>query len=184
SQRRRLSVQKFRGRSFRGGFHDYIIRRGGLEVFPRLVASEHRGEHSAGQISSGIAELDALLGGGLERGSSTLVTGAAGTAKSTLAAIFACAVAERGERAALFLFDESAQTLSTRMRSLGMSLDRHVDEGRILIRQVDPAELSPGQFAHLVREAATTQQCTLLVVDSLNGYLHAMPQEAFLIMQL
>lgn len=184
AQRRRLSVQKFRGRAFRGGFHDYVIRRGGLEIFPRLVASEHRSEHSFGQIASGIAELDALLGGGLERGSSTLVTGAAGTAKSTLAALFARAVAERGENAALFLFDESIQMLTARMRSLGMSLDRYVDEGRILLRQVDPAELSPGEFAHLVREAATTQQCSVLVVDSLNGYLHAMPQEEFLIMQL
>lgn len=184
AQRRRLSILKLRGRQFRGGFHDYVIRRGGLDIFPRLVAAEHRGEHAEGQIASGIAELDALLGGGLERGSSTLITGAAGTAKSTLAAVFARAVAERGERAALFLFDEAAQTLASRMRALDMPLDRHLDEGRILVRQVDPAELSPGEFAHLVRQAVSDASASLVVVDSLNGYLHSMPDEAFLVVQL
>ncbi len=184
NQRRRLSVLKLRGRQFRSGYHDYDIRRGGIVVYPRLIAAEHRANHDGGQIASGVAELDALMGGGIERGSSTLITGAAGTAKSTLAALFARTVAQNGEHAALFLFDEATQTLLARMRSLGLSLDEHVESGRIHIRQVDPAELSPGEFADSVRQAVLERGVSLVVVDSLNGYLHAMPEEDYLVVQL
>ena len=183
-QRRRLSVLKYRGKEFRGGYHDYIIKRGGLQVFPRLIASEHKPGHTQERLASGIAELDDLLGGGLDRGTSTLITGAAGTGKSSIAALFAYAAAERGDCAALFIFDESERTLVSRMRALGVDLQKHIDGGRIVVRQVDPAELSPGEFSHAVRTAATRDKCSVLIVDSLNGYMHSMPSERFLIVQL
>jgi circadian clock protein KaiC len=183
-QRRRLSVLKYRGRDFRGGYHDYVIRRGGLDVFPRLVAAEHRTSPATGRLTSDVPELDRLLGGGLDRGTSTLITGAAGTGKSSLAALFVNAVAERGENAAMFLFDESQHTLIARMLALGIDLQKHVDAGRVLIRQVDPAEWSPGEFTNAVRLAVNEHKSAVLVVDSLNGYLQSMPQERFLIIQL
>jgi circadian clock protein KaiC len=182
--RRRLSVTKFRGSDFRGGYHDYAIRRGGLDVFPRLVASEHRHESSRTRLSSGIAGLDSLMGGGLERGTSTLLMGASGTGKSSIAALFATQAAARGERAALFIFDESAHTLLSRMTGLGVDLRKFVDDGRISVTQVDPAELSPGEFAHAIRRAITQDSTTILVIDSLNGYLNSMPDEKFLVVQL
>ena len=182
--RRRLSVTKYRGSDFRGGYHDYAIRRGGLQVFPRLVAAEHR-EHAAHErFGSGLAELDQLTGGGLERGTSTLIVGAAGSGKSTIAALHAHTAAQRGEHAALFLFDESVDTLLSRMAGLGVSLEPHLRAGRIRIREVDPAELSPGEFVHLVREAVGEHKARMVVIDSLNGYLNAMPDERFLIAQL
>lgn len=184
AERRRLIVLKYRGVSFRGGFHDYTIRRGGLEVFPRLVASEHRSSPPVEKLASGIAEMDTLLGGGIERGTSTLIVGAAGTGKSTLAAQFVAAAAARGQRSALFIFDESLSTLLSRTRGLGIDLARHVDEGRVTVQQVDPAELSPGELAHAIRRAVQDQGATIVVIDSLNGYLNAMPEERFLIIQL
>jgi circadian clock protein KaiC len=183
-QRRRLSVLKYRGRDFRGGYHDYIIKRGGLEVFPRLVAAEHPADYPQERLMSGLAELDELIGGGLDRGTSTLITGAAGTGKSSIAAMFACAAADRGESATLFIFDESRKTLIARMLSLGFDMRGHVDAGRINIRQVDPGEWSPGEFAHAVRLAVTQNQSSIVIIDSLNGYLHSMPHERFLIIQL
>ncbi|MGE0314727.1 MAG: ATPase domain-containing protein [Lautropia sp.] len=183
-QRRRLRVLKYRGRAFRGGFHDYVIRRGGLSVFPRLVAAEHRAASRRAQLGSGLPALDALLGGGLEHGSSTLVMGAAGTGKSSLAALFANAAATRGGRAILFLFDEQPQSLVARMASLGVDLSPHVASGAIVLRPVDPAELSPGELSHEIREAVTVGGCSVVVIDSLNGYLHAMPNERFLVVQL
>ncbi len=182
--RRRLSVSKFRGRQFRAGYHDYAIRRGGLEVYPRLVAAEHRRESSRERMESGLAGLDKLIGGGLERGTSTLVQGAAGTGKSTIAALFCTQAAERGEHSALFIFDESANTLFSRLDGLGIPLRKHVDAGRVLVQQVDPAELSPGEFVHAIRRAVGTHKARIVVIDSLNGYLNAMPDEKFLIVQL
>jgi circadian clock protein KaiC len=183
-QRRRLCVLKYRGSDFRGGFHDYVIRRGGLEVFPRLVAAEHQSAPPRQRLTSGVAELDQLLGGGLDRGSSTLITGAAGTGKSSMAALFAYAAAEDGETATLFLFDENRATLVRRMQALGLDLREHLAQGRIVIQQVDPAEWSPGEFSNAVRLAVTRNRSALVIVDSINGYLHSMPQERFLIIQL
>jgi circadian clock protein KaiC len=184
TQRRRLSVLKYRGHDFRGGYHDYLIRRGGLKVFPRLVAAEHRTTPERGIIASGLAGLDDLLGGGLDRGSSTLITGAAGTGKSSLAGLFAHAAAERGECATLLLFDENQRTLLTRMRLLGVDMQAHVEAGRIRIHQIDPAEWSPGEFTNAIKVATVEDRSTLVVIDSLNGYLHSMPNERFLIIQL
>jgi circadian clock protein KaiC len=182
--RRRLIVTKYRGQSYRDGFHDYKIVRGGLQVFPRLVAAEHNPSLQQVKVSSGLPALDQLLGGGIERGTSTLIVGAPGTGKSSLAAQFAVAAARRGEHAALFVFDESIATLRTRCRGLGMELGPHLDSGMLTVRQVDPAELSPGEFVHELREAVTARGASVIVIDSLNGYLNAMPDERFLIVQL
>jgi circadian clock protein KaiC len=184
SEHRRVRVVKYRGVKFRGGYHDFVIRRGGLEVFPRLVAAEHRQPGTRTKLCSGIAELDKLLGGGLEEGTSTLVVGPAGTGKSTLAAHFACAAAARGQRAALFVFDESPDTLLLRCSSLGINLAGHIETGQISLQQIDPAELTPGEFTHAIRTAVEGQQAKVVVIDSLNGYLNAMPQERYLTIQL
>jgi circadian clock protein KaiC len=184
STRRRLIVTKYRGQSFRDGFHDYKIVRGGLQVFPRLVAAEHTPPLHQTKMSSGLPALDDLLGGGLERGTSTLLAGAPGTGKSSLAVQFALAAARRGESAAMFIFDESIATLRTRCKGMGMDIEPHLDSGRIRVRQVDPAELSPGEFVHEIRQAVIRQKATVVVIDSLNGYLNAMPDERFLIVQL
>jgi circadian clock protein KaiC len=184
AERRRLSVSKFRGARFRGGYHDFIIQRGGIQVFPRLVANEHPGTPPKGRLESAITELDALVGGGIERGTSTLIIGAAGTGKSTIAAQFVFAAAERGQTAALYLFDESRNTLLTRCSGLGIDLKKHVENGRVAIRQIDPAELSPGELVQGIRRAADEQAVAIVVIDSLNGYLNAMPGEKFLIIQL
>jgi circadian clock protein KaiC len=184
AERRRLLVVKFRGVGFRGGYHDYVIRTGGLVVFPRLVAHEHRVNPERTRLPGGITELDTLLGGGVERGTSTLIVGAAGAGKSSLATQFVVAAAERGERSALFIFDESINTLLVRSEGLNMSLRKHVENGTIRIQQVDPAELSPGEFAHAIRSAVAEHQAALVVIDSLNGYLNAMPEERFLVIQL
>ena len=184
SERRRMMVLKYRGMSFRGGYHDYLIRRGGLEVFPRLVASESQVLRSKkGRIKSGIPELDTLMGGGLDRGTSTLVVGAPGTGKSSLATFFAKSAADGGEKAALFIFDESATTLRNRAAGLGLNIDKQVEAGSITIQAIDPAELSPGELAHAIKRAVENG-ATVVVIDSLNGYLNAMPEERFLIIQL
>jgi circadian clock protein KaiC len=184
SERRRLSVLKLRGASFRGGYHDFTVRRGGLEVFPRLVASEHRQDVSEGRIASGVSELDTLLGDGIELGTSTLIVGAAGTGKSTLATQFVASAAGRGQHAAMFIFDEASHTLLSRASGVGIDLAAHVDAGRVTLQQVDPAELSPGEFAHAIRQAVERHRASIVVIDSLNGYLNAMPEERFLIVQL
>jgi circadian clock protein KaiC len=184
AERRRLIVLKYRGVRFRGGYHDYVIKRGGLHVYPRLIASEHHRPVSSEKLGSGIAELDKLLGGGLERGTSTLIVGAAGTGKSSLAAQFVAAAADRGQNSALFIFDESIHTLTTRADGLGIGLRKHVDAGAVTIQQVDPAELSPGEFAHAICRAVEQHQAKVIVIDSLNGYLNSMPEERFLIIQL
>jgi circadian clock protein KaiC len=183
AERRRLRIVKYRGVQFRGGFHDYVIRRGGIEVFPRLVAAEHRVQVERRRIKSDIPELDVLLGGGLEEGTSTLIVGAAGTGKSTLAAQFVVAAARRGAHAALFAFDENAQTLLLRCGALGIDLAAQLDAGVVTLQQVDPAELTPGELTHSVRRAVDAG-AKLIVIDSLNGYLNAMPEERFLTIQL
>jgi circadian clock protein KaiC len=184
ADRRRLRVVKYRGRNFRGGYHDYLIRRGGMMIYPRLVAAEHRRNVAGGKVSSDIPELDSLMGGGLERGTSTLIVGAAGTGKSTIAAQFSCAAARRGQHAALFIFDESKETLVTRAAALGIELQSHIDSGAITILPVDPAELSPGELMHQIRTEVEQHEAAVIVIDSLNGYLNAMPGERFLIIQL
>jgi circadian clock protein KaiC len=184
TDRRRLRVIKYRGTAFRGGFHDYLIRRGGLEVFPRLVAAEHRRSPDGQKLPSGIEELDGLLGGGVETGTSTLIVGAPGTGKSSLASQFVAAAAERGKRAAMFIFDESLQTLLSRSAGLGADLQKHLNTGRLTIQPIDPAELSPGEFAHAIRKAVEQDRAGVVVIDSLNGYMNAMPDERFLVIQL
>jgi circadian clock protein KaiC len=182
-ERRRLRVVKYRGVKFRGGYHDYVIEKGGLRVFPRLVAAEHRMASTRRKFASEIPALDALLGGGLEEGTSTLVVGAAGTGKSTLSAQFVVAAAKRGERAALFEFDESLQTLVTRCGALGLGIAAHVESGAVTLQQIDPAELTPGEFTDSLRRAVD-RGAKIIVIDSLNGYLNAMHGERFLSVQL
>jgi circadian clock protein KaiC len=178
--RRRLRVSKLRGVRFQDGYHDFSIVRGGLVICPRLVAAEHRAPFVREAVSGGVPDLDALLGGGLDRGTSTLVLGAAGVGKSSLALQFALAAAGRDERAALYTFDEGAGTLFARAAGLGLDLRAQADAGRVHVRQIDPAEMSPGEFAHLVRKAVEDRQVRLVVLDSLNGYLNAMPEDRFL----
>jgi circadian clock protein KaiC len=173
-------VVKHRATRYRGGFHDFAIRREGLIVFPRVVAAEERHPTSREELSTGLKGLDALLGGGLERGTSTLISGAAGSGKSTIALQVASAAVARGERAAMFLFDESPTTLLTRARGLGIAAGSE----RLAIRQVDPAELSPGEFAIETLAEARRAGTSIVVIDSLNGYLNAMPEERFLVTQL
>lgn len=184
TMRRRLEISKMRARPFREGFHDYMIRRGGLEIFPRLVAAEHGNEFLRENCESGLAPLDAILGGGLPRGTSTLVIGAAGTGKTSLSTQFAWTAAQRGEPSILFLFDESPDTFLERSAGLGMDLEPMIRSGKMTLRRVDPAELSPGEFAHSVRRAVDEDHCRLVVIDSLNGYLNAMPNEKFLALHL
>jgi circadian clock protein KaiC len=184
AERRRLRVLKMRGRAFRGGFHDFMIRTGGLEVFPRLVAAEHHRPFDAEPLASGVASLDQLTGGGLHRGTSALLMGPAGSGKSTLAAQYAVAAAERGERAIMFVFDESVATLVMRTQGLGIPLKQHMEGGRIRVQQVDPGELSPGELVHAIRRAVENDAARVVVIDSLNGYLNAMPEERFLTIQL
>jgi circadian clock protein KaiC len=184
SERRRLRVVKYRSVNFRGGYHDYVIRTGGLVVYPRLVAAEHRMFTSRGKLASGIGEMDTLLGGGIEEGTSTLIVGAAGTGKSTLASQFVAAAAARGDRSAVFLFDESPQTLLTRCDQLSIGLSRAVTDGLVSLQQVDPAELTPGELSHAIRVAVEERGVKIVVIDSLNGFLNAMPEERFLTIQL
>jgi circadian clock protein KaiC len=184
SERRRLRVVKYRGVKFRTGYHDFVLQTGGLEVFPRLVAAEHRQFSTREKLASDIPALDALLGGGLEEGTSTLVVGAAGTGKSTLSAQFAAAAARRGQKSAMFIFDESPQTLLSRCEELKIELRAHVESGSILLRQIDPAELTPGELIHFIRKAVEVDGAKVVVIDSLNGYINAMPEERFLTIQL
>jgi circadian clock protein KaiC len=183
-KRRRLEIIKLRGSSFREGFHDYSIRKGGLEVYPRLVAAEHRPGFKQERLSSEIKELDALWGGGIDRGTSTLILGPAGCGKSTIAAVYAIAAATRGEHSTIYLFDEGAETILARLASLGMDAASQIKAGRLALEQIDPAELSPGEFVARVRQRARDGKSRVLVIDSLNGFLNAMPGEKFLAVQL
>jgi circadian clock protein KaiC len=183
-ERRRLRVVKYRAQGYRGGYHDFSIRAGGAQVFPRLVAAEHHKTFVRNKISSGIAALDGLLGGGLEQGSSTLLLGPAGSGKSSLALQFVSETVRRGDNAALFIFDEELGLLFERAKPLGFDLKAMRDSGRLSIVQLDAAELSPGEFAHRVRQGVQEAHAKTVVIDSLNGYQAAMPQENSLILHM
>ena len=182
--RRRLQLVKIRGLNFRDGYHDFNVLTGGIVVYPRLIAADHSTIVTREQIATGIPTLDKMLGGGLDRGTSTLLMGPAGSGKSALAAQQVYAAAGRGERSAMFLFEESLGSVLARSESLGMPLEPLVNKGLVIIRQVDPAQLQPGEFAHLVREAVEEKGARVLVIDSLNGYLNAVPEERFLLLHL
>ena len=184
AERRRVRILKYRGRKFRGGFHDFSIRTGRLEVYPRLVSAEHRAEFSRDRMTSGVAGLDGLLGGGLERGSSCLVLGPAGTGKSLVTLYFIVSAIARGEKAALFAFDEELGLLFDRTLAMGIDLRALVEGGHLIVQQVDAAELSPGEFTAQVRECVTTRGIKTVVIDSLNGYQAAMPEEGFLLLHM
>ena len=182
--RRRLQIQKLRGVDFIAGYHDFVLRRGGLEIYPRMIAAGRYQDFVGQPVPSNIADMDALLHGGPLRGTSTLITGPAGTGKTTLALQYVTAACARGERCAVYEFDERIGTLLKRAESMGMPLHRYIDEGLLVVHQIDPAELSPGEFAWRVRRDVDENDCRLLVMDSLNGYLAAMPQEQHLILQM
>lgn len=182
--RRSLEVVKLRGVSFRGGFHDFIIQHGGLRVFPRLAGGEARVFHDANVIKSGIAEVDSLVGGGLERGTATMIMGPAGVGKSSLALQFATAAAEAGERIAFFIFEEHRSVFLKRAASLGFNLPPLLESGQFAVHQIDPAEMSAGEFAYAVRTAVEEEKGSVVVIDSLNGYFNSMPEEHFLTLHL
>lgn len=184
AERRRLRVMKYRGTSYRGGFHDFVIRKGGVIVFPRLVASEHRTVFDRKQLVTGTSQLDALLGGGIEAGSSTLLLGPAGSGKSLLVLHFAMAAIARGERAALFIFDEELGLLFDRAKGMGLDLQTPFEQGKLFIEQQDAAELSPGEFSHKVRHILSSEKIKTVVIDSLNGFQSAMPEENFLVLHM
>ena len=183
-ERRRMRVIKYRGRRFRGGFHDFVIDTGGVRAFPRLVSSEHKTDFVRDVLKSDSEELDALLGGGVERGSSVLVLGPAGTGKSLLVLTFVAAAIARGERAAMFVFDEEMGLLFNRAKGLGIDMQKMVDTGNLIIEQVDAAELSPGEFSQRVRNCVERHKARTIIIDSLNGYQAAMPEENALILHM
>jgi circadian clock protein KaiC len=183
-ERRRLRIVKCRGQNFRGGYHDYIIRSGGIDVFPRLVAAQHRTGFAGKLLQSGIPEIDHLLGGGVTTGSSTLLVGPAGTGKSLLSLHYLSAAVERGERGALFVFDEELGLLISRAKGLGIDLEAMQKSKRLFIEQMDAAELSPGEFSHRVRDSVDRENIRTVVIDSLNGYQASMPEEQYVILHL
>ncbi|KKW91493.1 MULTISPECIES: ATPase domain-containing protein [Sphingobium] len=183
-ERRRLRVIKYRGRSVRGGFHDFVIGRGGVRVFPRLVSAEHKSSFVRDILKSDSDELDALLGGGIDRGSSVLVLGPAGTGKSLLTLIFASAAVARGEKAAMFVFDEEIGLLFNRAKGLGIDMQAMTDGGSLTVEQVDAAELSPGEFSQRVRHCVERHGVRTVIIDSLNGYQSAMPEENALVLHM
>lgn len=182
--RRELEIVKYRGSDFASGFHDFVIRTGGIRVFPRLVASDHMTDFAREMIPSGVRTLDSLLGGGIERGTSTLLMGPPGCGKSTIAMQYAAAAAERGDHAVAFAFDETKAALLARSTGLGLRIVEGTGAGQIMIRQIDPVEISPGEFAHVVRASVEENHARVVVIDSLNGYLNAMPHSNYLTAQL
>src|SRR6201997_4323287 len=184
AERRRLSVVKMRGKKYRGGYHDFTIQTGGLAIYPRLVAAEHHKAFLGEVTSTGSSELDALLGGGIERGTSLLLIGGAGVGKSSIALTYAMAAAARGEEVVIFAFDEGLGTVFARAAGLGLPLQAHVASGQIKVQQIDPAEMSPGEFAHQVRHGVEHDGYRVVIIDSLNGYMNAMPEERFLVLQM
>ncbi len=183
-ERRRIQISKLRGLRFRGGWHDYTIETGGLRVFPRLIAAEHGDEAEAEQIASGLPRLDAMFGGGLDRGTTTLLLGPSGCGKSSIATRFVVAAAARGERAAMYVFDERPATLFARSAGLHMGLREHAAAGRVDVQGVDVAELTPGEFTQRVRHAVERDGVRMVVIDSLAGYMQAMPGTHALILHL
>ncbi|MFX0541514.1 ATPase domain-containing protein [Roseovarius sp. S4756] len=184
SERRRLRIVKMRGLKYHGGYHDFSIERGGICVYPRLIAAEHHRSFSTDPVTTGLAELDALLGEGLFPGTNTLLVGPAGVGKTTTAVRCMIAALKRGQKAHFFLFDERLSTLMIRSKALNMDLQPFIDDGLLVIRQIDPAELSPGEFASAVRSAVEEDDVGVVVIDSLNAYLHAMPSDNFLVLQM
>jgi len=183
-KRRRMEIHKLRGSRFREGYHDYSIETGGVAVYPRLIASEHVPGFVRQAVSSGLRELDDLFRGGVDTGTSTLLMGPAGCGKSTVALRYAYSAAERGEKAMIFTFDEALATLLERAKGLGMDVNRHRSSGMLEIEQIDPAEVSPGEFVSRIRRIVEEEKLKVLMIDSLNGFLNAMPHEQFLSMQL
>lgn len=181
--RRYLSITKLRGIKYREGNHDYVITKGGLRVFPRLIAAHHHADFEQAIMSSSNQELDTLTGGGLHAGTSNLIIGPAGTGKSTIAAMFAHAAAGRGEKVSYYTFDEGMHILRNRTRELALNMDGYIDKGLINLRQLDPGQISPGELAYDIR-AAVEKETKVIVLDSLNGYVSAMPSEEFLYLHL
>lgn len=185
ASRRRLQVVKLRGVEYRGGYHDFNIARGGLVVYPRLIAAKYRsGSEAEGEMSSGVPEIDTLLGGGLSRGSSSIISGPAGVGKSALATQYAVHAATNGHHVAMFVFDETLKSLFARSASLGIPLREVVDAKKLVVQQIDPAEIPPGQFAHILRRCVEKNDSSMIVIDGLNGFLNAMPEERFLTLHL
>jgi circadian clock protein KaiC len=183
-KRRRMQITKLRGSAFREGYHDYNIKRGGVAIYPRLVAAEHKPGFPDDKVTSQIHELDMLFGGGIHRGTSTLAYGPAGSGKSTICANYAIEAAQRGEAATVYLFEEGIRTLVSRLARLGMDPETHIRSGLLRIEQIDPAEMSPGEFVSRVREDVSSRNCRLVVIDSLNGFMNSMPGEQYLPIQL
>jgi len=183
-ERRRVNIIKMRGIRFRGGYHDYALDTGGITMFPRLVAAEHASDFTSMVHSSGSEGLDVLLGGGLMRGTNTLIVGPSGIGKTTLSTRCLLSALERGEHASFYLFDEGLGTFFARNRAFGMELRGYLDKGQLRIHHIDPAELSPGDFAQMLRDAVELSRVQFIVIDSLNAYLQAMPGEQYLILQM
>ena len=183
-ERRRLRIIKYRGQGFRGGFHDFVIEAGGVRIFPRLISAEHKTDFERNSIPTGLTELDQLLGGGFERGASTLILGPAGTGKSLMTLSFIAAAIKRGENAAMFVFDEELGLLFSRALGLGIDLQAMVDTKRLVIEQVDAAQLTPGEFSQRVRACVQKHDAKTVVIDSINGYQAAMPEEQALILHM
>jgi circadian clock protein KaiC len=184
AERRRLRVIKMRGTAFRGGNHDFVIRKGGIEAFPRLNASEHASDFDSDRVTSGVAELDHLLGGGIDRGTSTLIIGPSGSGKSSISLGYVSAALERGERVLIASFDETTHIFLKRAAGIGFDLEPHVRSGLLRVEQINPAELSPGQLSHCVRDAVERQNAKFVVFDSLTGYLNAMPEDQYLVLHM
>ncbi|MBA3676571.1 MAG: AAA family ATPase [Sphingosinicella sp.] len=184
SERRRLRVVKMRGVKYRGGYHDFVIETGGVAVFPRLIAAEHHTQFTEELASTGLDRLDQMLGGGLAAGTNALFNGPSGVGKTSTALKCALSAIDRGEKASYFLFDEGKATLLSRARSMGMDLGPHIESGMLNVMQIDPAELSPGEFASWVRCAVEDQGVKFIVIDSLNAFLQAMPGEKYLVLQM
>ena len=183
-ERRRLRIIKYRGQNYRGGFHDFVIDTGGVRVFPRLVSAEHRGDFDRQVLATESKALNSLLGGGVERGSSVLILGPAGTGKSLLALTFVVGAINRGEKAAMFVFDEELGLLFERAKGLGIDLQPMIDKDQLVIEQVDAAELTPGELSARVRHCVEENEARTVVIDSLNGYQAAMPGEQALILHM
>jgi circadian clock protein KaiC len=182
--RREMQILKFRGSDFASGFHDFAVRKGGLTVFPRLAAGLHTDSNGRQFIESRVTDLDALMGGGIERGTSTLLIGPPGSGKSSIALQYAIAAAASGDHGAIFAFEETISAMMVRSRGLGLMINEGIGPGQIHVQQIDPAEISPGQFAYMVRESVEKNNARVIVIDSLNGYLNAMPADRFLTAQL
>lgn len=184
SDRRKISVKKLRGSVYTGGYHDYVIQTGGMQVFPRLIAMESRGADLIQTVESDVPELDKLLGGGLDEGTSTLFMGPSGVGKSTLALQYAVSAANRGKKTICFTFDETTAIIRKRLSGLKIPFDQHLNDGTIQLRQVDPGELAPGEFGNQIRQSVEQDGVRVVIIDSLNGYLNAMPDDRFLILQM